>query len=94
MKRTVKKIIDGNTFVVNRTIDSTVVSRSIEPTIKIQLASVKATKPDAKATSVLKRLIDGKTVTVVPLDKRGNKIIAEVICNENSVNRIMKEHEY
>ncbi len=85
MKRTVKKIIDSNTFVVSKAIDST---------NKIRLANVKSTKQGAKATSVLKRLIGGKTVTVVPLEKRDDMIIAEIICNQRSVNRIMKEHGY
>ena len=86
MRRTVKKIIDGDTFVVNRKIDGT---------NKIRLANVDAPAryqfSARKATNTRRGLIGGDQVTVIPIARSYDRIVAKVRVNRKSVNRIMQE---
>lgn len=86
MKRTVTKIIDGDTFVVNRKVDGT---------NKIRLADVDAPERyqfgGKQSTNMLRGLIGGRQVTLIPIARSYDRIVANVRVNRKSVNRIMQE---
>ena len=85
MRRTVKKIIDGDTFVVNRKIGNT---------NRIRLARVNAPEKyqygGKKATNRLRGLIGGKTVTIIPVGRSYGRIVAQVRHRRRSINRRLK----
>ena len=58
IRRKVKQILDGGTFTVNRKIGGTNV---------VRLAGLNAPFAGKEAVNRLKRLIDGKTVIIVPV---------------------------
>ncbi len=82
MKRTVKKIIDGDTFEV---------SRKIGTTNRVRLAGVNAPEKGRaggiKAIRKLRGLIGGKTVTIVPVGRSYGRIVANVGHKRKSVNK-------
>lgn len=86
MKRTVKKVIDGDTIVVNRKIGNT---------NKIRLANVyapeKGTKAGRKATNILRGLVGGKSITLTPKGRSYDRVVAEVRLGRKSVNKRMRE---
>ncbi len=86
MRRTVKRIIDGDTFVVNRRIDGT---------NKVRLANVDAPERyqfgGRKATNTLRGLIGGDQVTIIPIARSYDRVVANVRINRRSVNRAMQE---
>ncbi|MFH1637673.1 MAG: thermonuclease family protein, partial [Candidatus Woesearchaeota archaeon] len=71
MRRKVKTVIDGDTFIV---------SRKIGNTNRVRLAGVNAPERyqpgGKKATDRLRRLIGGKTVTIVPVGKSYGRVVA------------------
>ena len=85
MRRTVKKIIDGDTFVVNRKIGNT---------NRIRLARVNAPEKyqygGKRATSKLRGLIGGKTVTIIPVGRSYGRIVAQVRHRRRSINRRLR----
>ena len=85
MRRTVKRIIDGDTFVVNRKIGST---------NKVRLAGVNAPERNSsggrKATNQLKGLIGGKPVTIIPRGRSYDRVVADVRHKRKSVNKRMR----
>jgi len=89
MKRTVKKVIDGDTFVVNRKIGNSNI---------VRLANVDAPEKHqfggSKATNVLKGLIGGQSVNINPVGKSYGRIVANVSRGRNSVNRKMRNKGY
>lgn len=86
MRRTVKKIIDGDTFVVNRKIGNT---------NRIRLARVNAPEKyqygGKRATNKLRGLIGGKTVTIIPVGRSYGRIVANVRHRRRSINRRLKK---
>jgi len=86
MRRTVKKIIDGDTFVVNRRINGT---------NKVRLANVYAPERyqfgGRKATNILRGLIGGEQVTIVPIARSYDRVVANVRVNRRSVNKAMQQ---
>jgi len=82
MKRTVKRVIDGDTFVVNRRIGGTNL---------VRLAGVDAPERyqfgGRAATNKLRGMIGGKTVTVKPVGRSYGRVVANVRVNRRSVNR-------
>ena len=86
MRRTVKKVIDGDTFVVNRKIGNT---------NRIRLARVNAREKyqygGKRATFRLRRLIGGKTVTIIPVGRSYGRIVANVRHGKKSVNRRLRK---
>lgn len=70
-RRTVKKVIDGDTFLV---------SRKLQGTNRIRIAGFNA--PELKerggkvAADKLKKLIENKKVTIVPVGRSYNKFVA------------------
>ena len=86
MRRTVKKIIDGDTFVINR---------KIGDTNKIRLANVDAPERyqfgGRQSTNTLRGLIGGRQVTIIPIARSYDRIVANVRVNRKSVNRIMQK---
>ena len=82
MRRTVKKVIDGDTFVVNRKIGNT---------NRIRLARVNAPEKyqygGKRATNKLRGLIGGKTVTIIPVGRSYGRIIAKVRHRRKSANK-------
>lgn len=89
MKRTVTRIIDGDTFVVNRKINGT---------NYVRLANVNAPEKYAlggrTATNVLKGMIAGKTITVNPVGRNYNRVVATASYHRKSINRKMNNRGY
>ncbi len=85
MKRKVKRVIDGDTFEV---------VTKIGDTNRVRIAGYNAPEPNRKggkkATSNLKNLIEGKTVSLVPKAKSYGRIVADVRINRKKVSKIMK----
>ena len=85
IRRKVKQVIDGDTFIV---------SRKIGGTNRIRLAGVNAPEKyqfgGTVATNKLKGLIGGKTVTIVPVGRSYGRLVADVRTNRKSVNRRLK----
>lgn len=86
MRRTVKRVIDGDTFIVHRKIGST---------NKIRLAGVNAPELNnpkgRKAANILRGLIGGQSITIVPKGRSYDRIVADVRFERRSVNKRMKE---
>ncbi len=86
MRRTVKKIIDGDTFIVKRKIGNTYV---------VRLAGVNAPEKyqfgGKKATNRLRGLIGNKTVTIVPVGRSYGRIVADVRRNRKLINRRLRK---
>ncbi len=82
IRRKVVKVIDGDTFVV---------SRKIGGTNRIRLANVNAPERTQfggrRATSRLRGLIRGRTVTIVPVGRSYNRVVAKVSHRRRRVNR-------
>jgi endonuclease YncB( thermonuclease family) len=82
IRRKVKKVIDGDTFIV---------SRKIRGTNRIRLAGVNAPERyqlrGKKATERLRRLIGGKIVTIVPVGRSYGRVVADVRSKRKSVNK-------
>jgi len=85
MRRKVKRIIDGDTFIVNRKIGKTNV---------IRLAGINAPEKyqfgGKTATNRLRGLIGGKTVTIVPVGTSYHRIVANVRSNRKSINKRLR----
>lgn len=82
MRRTVKKIIDCDTFIVCRKIGNTNI---------IRLAGVNAPekyqKGGRQATNKLRRLIGRKTVTIKPVGRSYGRIVANVFSQRRNINK-------
>mgnify|MGYP001580112432 CR=1 FL=1 len=89
MKGTVTRIIDGDTFCVNRKVDGT---------NKIRLENVNAPERSSiggpKATNILRGLIGGQTVTINPVGRSYDRIVAKVSNERKSINKRMIEKGY
>ena len=87
-RRKVKRVIDGDTFEIYR---------SILGKRFVRLANVntpeKGQRGYMKAKKILQDLIEGKTVTIIPVHI-GRRVIAEVILNRRSINRMMNGMGY
>ena len=85
MKRTVTRVIDGDTFEVNRRIGNS---------NRVRLAGVNAPEPyqfgAQQATNRLRQLIAGETVTIIPRGISYNRIVADVRVNRISVNKRLR----
>lgn len=85
IRRKVNQVIDGDTFIV---------SRKIGNTNRIRLAGVNAPErgrfKSREATNKLRRLIVGKTVTIIPVGRSYNRVVAKVRSNRKSVNKRLK----
>ena len=85
IRRKVKQVIDGDTFVV---------SRKIGNTNRIRLAGVRAPERyqfgGRKATNRLRGLIGGKTVTIVPVGRSYSRVVANVRSKRESINKILR----
>ena len=83
--RTVKKVIDGDTFVINRKIDGT---------NKVRLAGYNAPEPyqfgGRRATNRLKGHIGGKKISVRPFGRSYDRVVANVTQNRKKINKRMK----
>ena len=84
MRRTVKRIIDGDTFIVNR---------KIKGTNKIRLAGYNAPEKHqfggTKATNRLRGLIGGKPITIIPRGRSYDRVVADVRVNRRNVSKRM-----
>jgi len=89
MKRTVTKIIDGDTFIVNRHIGST---------NKVRLADVDAPErgswQGSQATNTLKRLLGDGSVSIIPVGRSYDRVVADVRHDRRSVNKAMRQRGY
>ena len=87
--RTVKRVIDGDTFEV---------ARRIGKFDKIRLANVsapkKSTRAGMEAMRALRGMMGGKRVTIRPVGRSYNRVVAEVFANRKSVNRRMRKRGY
>lgn len=84
MKRTVRKVIDGDTFVVNRKIGNT---------NKVRLAGYNAPEKHQfggkTATNRLRGLIGGKQVSVSPVGRSYGRVVAKVTQNRRNISKRM-----
>ena len=84
MRRTVVKVIDGDTFVVNRKVDGT---------NRIRLANVDAPELNQyggrHSANALRHVIAGRQVTITPVGRSYDRIVADVRLKRKSVNRLM-----
>jgi len=82
IRRKVKQVIDGDTFIV---------SRKIGNTNRVRLAGVNAPEKyqfgGMKATNRLRSLIGGKTVTIIPIGKSYGRVVANVRSKRRSINK-------
>jgi len=85
IRRKVKQIIDGDTFIVSRKIGKTNVVRlvGINAPEKYQFGG-------KKATNKLRGLIGGKTVTIVPVGKSYDRVVADVRSNRKSISKRLR----
>lgn len=87
--RTVKHVIDGDTFEV---------ARKMGKFNRIRLANVdapnKSTIAGMEAMRALRGMMGGKRVTVRPVGISYNRVVAEVFAGRKSVNRRMRERGY
>ena len=85
MRRKVKRVIDGDTFVTCRRIGNT---------NRVRLANVNAPAKKQfggrKATNRLKGMVGGKTVTITPRGRSYGRVVADVRVNRRSVNKRMR----
>jgi endonuclease YncB( thermonuclease family) len=85
IQRKVKRVVDGDTFEVYR---------KVRGSKFIRLAGVNAPerrqKGGRQATLRLKRLVEGKTVTLTPRARSYNRIVGDVRCRRKSVNKRLK----
>ena len=85
IRRTVKKVIDGDTVIVNRKIGGT---------DRIRLAGVRAPESYQKggraATSKLRRMVEGKQITIVPVGRSYGRVVANIRHRRKSVNKRLK----
>ncbi|MCK4589527.1 MAG: thermonuclease family protein [Nanoarchaeota archaeon] len=88
-RRTVKRVIDGDTFLVKRAINGT---------SKIRLSGVNAPEKHQfggpTATNVLRGLIGGEKVTVTPVGRSYDRIVAGVTQNRRNINKRMNQKGY
>ncbi|MFC1728216.1 thermonuclease family protein [Nanoarchaeota archaeon] len=89
MRRTVKRVLDGDTFET---------LRKINGSNRVRLANVNAPERGSsggrKATNVLRGMIGGKTVTVNPVGRSYGRTVAKVSSDRRSVNRRMNRKGY
>jgi micrococcal nuclease len=89
MTRTVKKVIDGDTFIVNR---------SVGGTSKVRLANVDAperwSNAGKTATNVLKKMVGGQKVSITPVGRSYDRVVARVTQNRRNINRRMQRKGY
>ena len=87
--RTVRRVIDPDTFEV---------ARRIGKFNRIRLANVdapeKGTRAGIGAMYILRGMIGGKRVTVRPVGTSYNRVVAKVFADRKSVNRRMRERGY
>ena len=84
MERKVKKVIDGDTFIVDR---------KVQGTNKIRLANYNAPESyqfgGRRATNRLRGMIGGKKVNISPKAKSYGRVVANVTHKGRSVSRRM-----
>ena len=82
IRRTVRRVIDGDTFIVNR---------KIQGTNRVRLANYNAPElyqyGGREAKQKLARNIRGCTVTLQPVGRSYNRVVANVRYNRRKVNR-------
>lgn len=85
MRRTVKKIVDGDTFIVNRKVGNT---------NRVRIAGFNAPEKNrpggSEATSRLRGLIGGKQVTLIPRARSYDRMVADVRVNRKLVSKRMR----
>lgn len=85
MRRTVKRILDGDTFIVNRKIGNTK---------KVRVAGFNAPERNrpggSKATNRLRGLIGDKQVTVIPRARSYDRVVADVRINRKFLSKAMR----
>lgn len=85
VRRKVKRVLDGDTFVVGR---------KVSGSNKIRLAGYNAPESyqfgGSRTTNRLRGLIGGKTVTITPKAKSYGRVVADVRLNRRSVSKRME----
>lgn len=80
MRRTVKRVLDGDTFQTYRKVNGS---------NYVRLAGVNAPEKHQfggpEATARLKRQIQGRTVTLQPVGRSYSRVVAKVRCNRRLV---------
>jgi endonuclease YncB( thermonuclease family) len=89
MIRTVKRVIDGDTFVVGRKINGSNF---------VRLANVDAPElpgsSGQRAKSILANLIAEKKVSIIPVGRSYSRVVAHIRQNRFSINRKMRSRGY
>ena len=84
-----KRVLDGDTIEL---------ARKIQGTNKIRLANVDApelgSRSGNKARNVLRGLVGGKQVTIKPVGRSYDRVVANVKLGHKSVNKRMREKGY
>lgn len=84
-KRKVKRIVDGDTFEMGS---------PISDSCYIRLSGVRAPSKETKrgrvATNILRGLIGGKMVTIIPVSRSYGRIVAQVFYLGKDINQVMK----
>ena len=88
MKRKVKKVIDGDTFVVKRKIGNT---------DRVRISGYNAPEKNQRggktATNKLRKMISGKTVSLIPKAMSYGRVVADVRVNRKKVSKSMRERK-
>ncbi len=86
LKRTVKRVLDGDTFEVKRRVGKF---------NRIRLSNVNAPEKKGrggkKATSILRGLVGGKKVSITPHGRSYNRVVAKVTQNRKNINEAVKK---
>jgi micrococcal nuclease len=89
VRRTVKKVLDGDTFQVARKIGGSNIVR-----LSGVDAPEKGSRGGSKATNVLRGMVGGKTVTIRPEGSSYGRVVGTVFSGGKSVNKKMRERGY
>jgi len=89
MKRLVKRVIDGDTFEMNETIQNMGFIRLARVN-----APEKETASGKEATKILNNLIKGKFVDIIPKARSYNRLVAEVYRLGKNINDQMIKRGY
>jgi micrococcal nuclease len=85
VRRTVKKVLDGDTFITKRKIGNT---------NRVRLAGYNAPEKNqfgsSRATNRLRGLIGGKTVSIKPVGRSYGRVVGKVTINRRNVSKSMK----
>ena len=85
IRRKVKRVVDGDTFEV---------FKPVRKTRFVRLAGVNAPEKfqrgGIQATNRLKKIIEGKTITLIPIGRSYTRVVGDIRYKRKSVNKKLK----